>query len=326
MGIKTKKTLKGQNLKRLALALVMTTALSLPALANVTPKALSVVDHSDIVVSDVFSGVTGPDAGHYLAPAPQPGEQMTLSSYDLTRISDAFDLGWTANGPGQEVVIRRASNDITRFDIEAVLAQKMQSETAGTRFKMSLDNQSAGFHVAKGAVKTLKIESFSYDPAAGTFRATVAATANGEEQTVTGHYCAIERIPVLNTPLNAGDVITRADISYVDMLSTDVSSSMITSPASLIGRTPRFGLPAMRPVATNAVKMPIIIKRGELVTMVLSSPLMHLTAMGRAMQSGAVGDAINVMNPSSKQIIAAVVTGPQTVSVQSPLSAVPGTM
>ncbi len=323
MGIKTNTRLQG-----LALALVMTTALSLPALAAVTPKTLSVVNHSDIVVSDVFSGVTGPDANHYLAPAPQPGDEMTLSSYDLARISNAFGLGWTADGAGAEVVIRRASNDITRFDIEAALAKKMQGETAGTRFKMSLDNKSAGFRVPKGADKTVRIESFSYDPAAGTFKAAVAAAAAPDSaQTVTGHYCAIERIPVLNTPLNAGDIITRADISYVDMLSTDVSSSMVTSAANLIGRTPRFGLQAMRPVTVTAVKMPVIIKKGELVTMVLNSPLMHLTAMGRAMQSGAVGDAINVMNPSSKQIIAAVVTGPQTVSVQSPLAlAAPGTM
>ncbi|MBU6475116.1 MAG: flagellar basal body P-ring formation protein FlgA, partial [Alphaproteobacteria bacterium] len=144
-------------------------------------------------------------------------------------------------------------------------------------------------------------------------------------ETVTGHYCAIERIPVLNAPLNPGDVIRAADIDYVDMRSTDVSSSMITQAANLIGRTPRFGLPAMRPVAANAVKLPQVIRKGELVTMTLDSAFISLTAKGRALDNGAVGDDIRIMNPSSKQIIDAVITGPQTVSVQSPLAA-PGAM
>ncbi len=316
MGKTNKKELKG-----LLLALAMSTALATQAFANVMPKTTSVIDHANIVVSDVFSGVTGPAASHYLAPAPQPGGTLTLSSYDLSRISSAFNLGWTPDGSNEHVVIRRASNDVTTFDIQAALAKKMQDEMDGARFDISLDGQPSGFHVPKGAGKAVRIISFSYDPAAGTFRAVVApAAAPDNTERVTGRYCAIERIPVLNTPMNAGDVITASDIDYVDMRSTDVSSSMITAAANLIGHTPRYGLQAMRPVMASAVKMPEIIKKGELVTMTLDSNLMHLTAIGRAMDNGAVGDDIRVMNPSSKQIIDAVITGPQTVSVQSPLN------
>src|SRR5262249_40033277 len=144
----------------------------------------------------------------------------------------------------------------------------------------------------------------TYDAVNSTFRAVVSAAAAPDlKREVGGHYYAVSRIPVLKAPLRPGDIISANDIDYVEMRANDISSSMITEASSLIGETPRRGVAAMKPLTLSDVKLPIIVKKGDLVTMVLKNSLLSLTAQGRAMDDGAAGDAIRVMNSASKQVI-----------------------
>ena len=86
-------------------AIAMTACLAAPAFATAIPKSDSVITHDQITLGDVFDGVTA-DADHYLAPAPELGKTITLGTYDLVRISDAFNLGWTPDGSTQHVARR----------------------------------------------------------------------------------------------------------------------------------------------------------------------------------------------------------------------------
>jgi flagella basal body P-ring formation protein FlgA len=55
---------------------------------------------------------------------------------------------------------------------------------------------------------------------------------------------------------------------------------------------------------------PIAIKRSEMVSVTWTQNGLSLTLSGPAQKDGAVGDVIQVQNPSSKKMIDAVVTGP----------------
>jgi len=304
-------------IKKLIIATAMTVCMAAPAFAAATPKTESVITHDQITLGDVFDGVTA-DADHYLAPAPELGKTLTLGTYDLTRISDAFNLGWKADG--SHVVIRRASNEIDRFDVQASVAKKLQEKMKSQRFAVELNDHTVGFHVPQATDKAVNVEKLTYDPENSTFVAVVsAATVPDVKKEVSGHYFPISAIPVLKMPLRPGDVISADDIDYVDMRSTEITSSMVTEAANLIGQTPRRGISAMKPVTLTDVKMPVIVKKGDLVTMILKNDVISLTAQGRAMDNGAAGDAIRVMNSTSKQIVDAIVTGSQTVSIKPPL-------
>lgn len=298
----------------------MTLCMATSAFAAATPKEESIVTGDQITLGDVFDGVTA-DAGHYLAPAPEMGKTVTLGTYDLQRISNAFNLGWKPDGDGAHVVIRRAGNEIDSTDIQAALEKKLEQDMHGQKFDLELSDRSIGFHVSEAADRTVTVDKLTYDAVNSTFRAIVTAAAAPDlKKEVSGHYYAVSRIPVLRTPLRPGDIISAADIDYIDMRSTDISSSMVTEASNLIGETPRRGVPAMKPLTLSDVKLPIIVKKGDLVTMVLKNNLINLTAQGRALDDGAAGDAIRVMNSTSKQVIDATVTGMQTVSIKLPVS------
>jgi flagella basal body P-ring formation protein FlgA len=302
--------------------LVMTSCLALSAYAAAVPKTGSVVTHDQITVGDVFEGVTD-DANRYLAPAPALGKSMTLGAYDLKRISEAFNLGWTPDGSDQTVTIRRASSEVGRADVQAALEEKMKSEMGGQKFDMELSGSPVSFNVPEStAGRGVTVEKLTYDVAANSFTAIVSPAAQPDlKKEVSGHFYPISQIPVLKEPLRPGDIISKDDIDYVEMRSIDISSSMVTEASSLIGQTPRHGINVMKPVILSDIQMPIIVKKGDLVTMVLKNNALSLTAQGKAMENGAAGDAIHVMNSSSKQVVDAIVTGAQTVSIKSPLNA-----
>jgi len=307
------------NLKRLMLAIAMTACIAGHAGAA-TPKAESTVTADRITLGDVFDGVRD-HADYYLAPAPEMGRTVTLNARDLLRISEALNLGWTPENNMQQVVIRRSSGIIDRDDIQAAVQKKLAAELKGQKFEMELSDRSVSFRVPDSTDKTVDVEKLAYDAVRGEFKATVsAAAAPAVKKEIKGRFYQISRLPVLKEPFRQGDVISANDIDYIEIRSTDITSSMVVDAARLIGRTPRRGLSALKPVTAGDVQSPLVVKKGDLVTMVLTGKIISLTAQGRALDNGSEGEAIRVMNTSSKQVIGAVVTGPQTVSIKPPMN------
>ena len=88
------------------------------------------------------------------------------------------------------------------------------------------------------------------------------------------------------------------------------------SEIDLIGRTPRRGIRAGSPVQISAVQRPIIVAKNSLVTIVLRTPRMTLTATGKALENGADGDVIKISNSQSKTVIEAEVITAGRVSIR----------
>jgi flagella basal body P-ring formation protein FlgA len=310
------------NVRRLilAVALVVSAACTAGHAFAAIPKTESAVTGDQITLGDVFDGITD-NAGYYLAPAPETGKTVTLNTNDLMRISQAFNLGWTPDSNFQQVVIRRSSSEINSREIKEALQKKLTEELKGQKLEAELFDSAARLQVPGNVDKTINIGNLSYNTAKNEFSAEIsAAGAPGLKKEVAGKFYYINRVPVLKEPLRLGDVISSDDIDYIDMRAADITAGMVVDPGRLIGQTPRRGLAAMKPVTAGDVRLPILIKKGDLVTMLLKNEIINLTAQGRALDSGAAGDAIHVMNTTSKQVIDAVVAGPQTVNIKPPMS------
>ena len=60
---------------------------------------------------------------------------------------------------------------------------------------------------------------------------------------------------------------------------------------------------------------PSMVQKGATVLMMLDSPGIALTAQGQAMEAGAIGERIRILNPVSHAVVEAEVTGPDRVRV-----------
>jgi flagella basal body P-ring formation protein FlgA len=112
-------------------------------------------------------------------------------------------------------------------------------------------------------------------------------------------FAATVRIVVPAHDINRGDTISESDLIYAT-----VDGAQLTS-----GRT----LAAGQAFRSDDVRRPIVILKGQTVTMEFEAPGVELTAMGRAMSEGGVGDTVTIQNPASYRMISGVVIAPGVV-------------
>lgn len=121
------------------------------------------------------------------------------------------------------------------------------------------------------------------------------------------------RVVVPNRDIARGETISESDLVYGTIASTNVFSGIVTSMDALRGMEARRMLRAGEIVRGDDVRHPVVIAKGTIVTMTFEAPGVMLTASGRAMNEGGVGDTITVQNPASYRQISCIVTGPGAV-------------
>ena len=121
------------------------------------------------------------------------------------------------------------------------------------------------------------------------------------------------RIVVPAHDIARGDVIAETDLTTVLVDGSSLMSGVITSVNALTGMQTRRMLHAGESLRAEDVRHPVVVAKGQTVTMVFTAPGVELTAMGRAMNEGGVGDTVTVQNPASYRMITATVSGPGTV-------------
>lgn len=115
--------------------------------------------------------------------------------------------------------------------------------------------------------------------------------------------------------LSTGEMIAEADLQILSVPARDLSSNAVVDLKSLVGMEVKRTLKEGTIIRKNAIAAPILVYKKELVTLTVETNQMRLTAQGQAMDDGAMGDVIRVMNLNSKKVISAVVSGKQSATV-----------
>ncbi|HJT43571.1 MAG TPA: flagellar basal body P-ring formation chaperone FlgA [Rhizomicrobium sp.] len=128
------------------------------------------------------------------------------------------------------------------------------------------------------------------------------------------------RIVVPAHDIARGDVISESDLTFTTVDGTALMSGIPTKLEEVKGMQTRRMLTAGQPFRADDVRRPIVITKGQTVTMQFSVPGVELTAMGRAMSEGGIGDTVTVQNPVSYRMVSATVTAPGTVRATGAVS------
>ena len=118
---------------------------------------------------------------------------------------------------------------------------------------------------------------------------------------------------VPNHDIARGDVIGDSDLVGGTIPANTVFSGIITSVDQIKGMEARRMLRANQIVRTDDLRHPVLVQKGAIVTMTFEAPGVTLTASGRAMTEGGMGDTVTLQNPASFRQIQGIVTGPGAV-------------
>ena len=118
-------------------------------------------------------------------------------------------------------------------------------------------------------------------------------------------------------PIERGAVIKSADVLIERRPRAEVGRDIITDHEQAVGLAARSALQPGRPLRAADLMKPEMVQRNETVTIVYEVPGIMLTVRGKAVDGGAEGDVISVLNEQSKRTVQGVVVGPGRVVIST---------
>lgn len=283
-----------------------------------TVKPVSTIEGALLTAGDVFAGITADKASFVLGPAPLPGKDMVLDSRTLYRIASALNLPWRPQTMTEQAVIRRAATIVDSKTIRSAVSDKLHKEGIAGRFNITFTGQTPQIVLPHDQPAQMEITKLKIDHQNDRFEATIAAPSAEHPITEISLSGTIERlvsVPVLKNTIRNGTIIGASDIAWIELPERDVQYDILTKEDALLGMTARRAAAAGKPLRANELQPPMLVSRGDKVTIVLKNNDMTLTAHGKALQSGAKGDIIRVVNASSNRSLEAVISGDRTVYI-----------
>ncbi|PIW27869.1 MAG: flagella basal body P-ring formation protein FlgA [Rhodospirillales bacterium CG15_BIG_FIL_POST_REV_8_21_14_020_66_15] len=276
------------------------------------------VNDKVIYLGDLFINV-GDKADAAVAYAPAPGERAIFDARWLYRVARAYRLNWRPLSGRQQVVVERVSQVIERSEIVDTIMAALFEKGADPASELELSTQLTRVHIAGSTPATVGIDDITYDARTQRFAAVVSIPKGdpaGEKLRLTGRLYPVVKIPVLSRVVSRNDVIGQRDVKWIRIRADRVMPDTVTKLEDLVGMSSKRGLRPDDVVRQSDIERPILVERGSLVTVTLTHGPMALTAQGKALERGALGDVVQIVNRRSKAVFEGEVTGPGRAKVE----------
>lgn len=206
--------------------------------------------------------------------------------------------------------------------LKQVIADTIASRVpAPGRYQITLaiadDAIARGLHEGSGR----RLERLNYNPATQSFSAIFVYRndlGNEERATLSGSAIAVISVPSLLQDVAAGEAISASGLSSIEVPAMRASSTMITASDMIIGHVARRPVRAGTALFASDFSKPVMVKKGDTVTILAEMPGIRISAQGKAMSNGGKGDVISFMNTSSRRSVDARIIDAGTAVVASP--------
>ncbi len=111
--------------------------------------------------------------------------------------------------------------------------------------------------------------------------------------------------------LQRGQIVTAGDVQVGTMWQTTAMRPALTDAKAIVGQSISRNVRVGDVIGRDDFNAPVVIRRGQLVTVRVVSGQLVLRSVLRATEDGAVGQLIKVKNEKTRQVVNARVTGPQ---------------
>lgn len=311
-------------------ALLVTAPATVQAAVNDTAapapllRAQVMVEGPVVRLADLFdnAGIAG-DAP--VASAPPVSGRLILDAAALQGIARAHKLDWRPASSADRALVRRSSVAITAEELTGLLLDALALRGIPVD-DAAVELPPSARQLQRPAGSRLTLAEVDFNPASRRISAVLAIEADGEPRQTLAINARLSRslaIPVPSRPLRPGDVIAAEDLTTIELADRRLPANAMRQPDAIVGLTARRALSSGVPILVSDLRRTALVRRGELVLLVLTVPGMQLTARGRALADGGEGDVVRVINESSRSIVEGVVLADGRISVMGARHAVP---
>ena len=295
-----------------ATALLATAQAAHPALLRPAGSLTASV----VKLSDLFDEL-GTGIDRVIGPGPSPGGRIIVEAAQLAAIARQFGVDWRPASPADRVVLERPGRPLTRDEIRQPLRSALDRAGAPGDAELEFPGFTSPLIAVEARVE-IAVEQLEYDATTGRFAATIAVNGTGissQKIRVAGTVIEMVEIPVLTHRLLAGSVVRVDDVQLTRMRIGPQTNDVAHAPEQVLGLAVRRTIARGQPILLAELGKPVLVNKGARVALQLQSGALIVSASGQAMESGALGDRITVLNPTSRAVIDAEVIGAGRVRV-----------
>lgn len=292
----------------------------LQALPVVLKEKATVTDDR-IRLGDLFTGLDEAADKKAVAPAPALGKEAVLTYEWLKKLATANKIDWEPANEKVSVTIYRKADEISKEEVSRILIKELKAQGMPENAEITFQKGDFPVLVPVKSVWRLNPVFAEYTPARQQFSAKMELIVDSEktqELSFAGKVKVFVQVSVAARDLKAGQIIT-AD----DLLSKNISqenNARAVSPVKaedLIGKEVKRSIRSGQMILSADVRTQVMVAKGKIVTLNYSKGGIMLSAQGKALENGGLGDIVRVMNSQSKSVVQGTVTGPETVSIHT---------
>jgi len=278
---------------------------ALPAGAA-TLRPFSTLSGPVVTLADIWDG--GGDRA--LGPSPAPGARITVEARQLEAIARQFGVDWRPAGAGDRVVLDRPGRALGRDDVMGPLRAALAAAGAPRDGDLELPGFTAPM-VGLGAASA-EVAQLEFDAESGRFTALVSVAADGAPATqmrLSGRMLEMVELPVPRRRMMPGDVVGASDLEWVRLRAAQAKGDVVRAVRDAAGQALRHAVQPGQPILLADLSRPMVVQKGTPLLLALDSPGIQLTAQGVAMEPAGLGEMVHVLNPASRVVVEAEVTG-----------------
>ncbi|MCP3401264.1 flagellar basal body P-ring formation chaperone FlgA [Bradyrhizobium sp. CCGB20] len=309
-------------------------ALALPAeaaddvIATPTLRA-SVTVTSDVVrVGDLIDNA-GSAALVPVYRSPDLGTTGALPVAQVLSVLRAKQVIGVMTGDIKEVQVTRLARTLANKDLETAVASALERRFGlgdAANIAVTFDRGVADMRLDASNTGALQPAATRYDARSGRFDIAfeISNDTNPTPTKLRFTGTAIEtvEVAVLTRDIDRADLLKSSDITLERRPKAEVTGEPASRDRS-IGMQLRRPMRSGTPIRVADIVKPDFVSRDQSVTVIYQVPGIYLTTRGKAIESGAEGDTVSVLNLQTKRTLTGVVTGRGQVTVQGASQSAP---
>ncbi len=280
---------------------------ALPASAA-TLRPFATLSGPVVTLADIWEGA----GDRALGPAPAPGARITVEARQLEAIARQFGVDWRPVSTGDRVVLDRPGRALGRDDVIRPLRTALAAAGAPRDGDLDLPGFTAPM-IGLNAAATADVSQLEFDADSGRFTALVNVVADGApaaQMRLSGRMLEMTELPVPRRRMMPGDVVRSDDLEWLRLRAAQAKGDVVRAMRDAVGQALRHAVQPGQPILLVDLGRPTVVQKGTPMMLALDSPGIQLTAQGIAMEAAGLGELVHVLNPASRVVVEAEVTGP----------------
>ncbi|MDA9505644.1 flagellar basal body P-ring biosynthesis protein FlgA [Bradyrhizobium sp. CCBAU 11386] len=261
--------------------------------------------------------------------SPDLGTTGALPVAQVLSVLRAKQVIGVMTGDIKEVQVTRLARTLANKDLENAVASALERRFGlgdAANITVTFDRGVADMRLDASNTGALQPAATRYDARSGRFD--IAFEINNDNNPAptklrfTGTAIETVEVAVLTRDIDRADLLKSSDVTLERRPKAEVTGEAASRDRT-IGMQLRRPMRAGTPIRVADIVKPDFVQRDQNVTIIYQVPGLYLTTRGKAIESGAEGDTVSVLNLQSKRTLTGVVTGRGQITVQGASQSAP---